>query len=340
MSATTMTSEKQSDVTVRLDDRVRLLGAVLAATNYPEQMQKIKPHGTHAHARATIKHIQDHREHPAVKSTQELLDKGTPIEALFTLMLMIGDLPDLSIGALPPWAPAGYNDQLRDFYTKANLAEFWETDNMPWDKALKETTAIFSKVEFKDFLQPFLGDVVENFTFIPSVSYPSNHDLGLQLPNELVVIAPPPLAWGDSPPWSYDEPTMVTHSYQVALSMYSRILLRNYMRSDPEKLAEITQNELPVADHFKAQHPTWEEQFSALFSMAAVAMYFETHVGELDYKSYVLLQKKAHGMALLPGTVSVMRRYLQEVGNRYQNLLEFLPVFPKQLRVAQKIVTL
>ena len=52
MSATTITSEKQSDVRVKLDDRVRLLGAVLAATDYPEQMQRVKPHGTHAHARA------------------------------------------------------------------------------------------------------------------------------------------------------------------------------------------------------------------------------------------------------------------------------------------------
>jgi len=42
----------------------------------------------------------------------------------------------------------------------------------------------------------------------------------------------------------------------------------------------------------------------------------------------------------LPGTVSVMRRYLQEVGGgKYRNLAEFLPVFPKQLRVARKIVT-
>ena len=340
MSATTATTEKQSDVTVKLDDRVRLLGAVLAATDYPKQMQKIKPHGTHAHARATIKHVSDHKEHPAVKSTQALLDKGTPVEALFTLMMMLTDIPQLTINALPSWAPADYNDQLRDFYLTAKLEDFWKSEKVAWDKALRETTSVFSDVEFKDFLKPFLGDINETFTFIPNVSYPSNHDLGLQLKDELVVIVPPPLAWGDSPPWSYDEKTMVTHSYQVALSIYSRILLKNYMRSDPDKLTEITKNELPVADHFKAAHPTWEDQFSELFSMAAVAMYFESHVSELDYKSYVLLQKKAHGMALLPGTVSVMRRYLKEVGGRYSNLLEFLPIFPKQLRVAQKIVTL
>jgi hypothetical protein len=33
------------DVIVKLDDRVRLLSAVIAATNYPEYAQKIKPHG-------------------------------------------------------------------------------------------------------------------------------------------------------------------------------------------------------------------------------------------------------------------------------------------------------
>jgi hypothetical protein len=39
--------------------------------------------------------------------------------------------------------------------------------------------------------------------------------------------------------------------------------------------------------------------------------------------------------------MSVLRRYLSELDNgRYTDLIDFLPVFPKQLRVAKKIVTL
>jgi hypothetical protein len=70
-------------------------------------------------------------------------------------------------------------------------------------------------------------------------------------------------------------------------------------------------------------------------------MYLEEHVDKKEYRSYMLMEKKARGMSMLPGTVSVLRRYLQEVGrsDKYTNLIEFLPVFAKQLRVARKIVT-
>jgi len=87
----------QSDVTVKLDDRVRLLSAILAVTDYPEKAQKMKPHGTHYHARATNKHLANHRSHPAVQATQSLLDQNTPLEAIFALvMLNRGDLIELS----------------------------------------------------------------------------------------------------------------------------------------------------------------------------------------------------------------------------------------------------
>jgi hypothetical protein len=330
----------QSDVSVRLDDRIRLMSAVLAATDFPDKSQQRKRHGTHAHARATRKVLADHIDHPAVQATQSLLDQGTPLEALFTLVLLMS-WPELNIGTLPRWAPAGYNAHLRDFLVQTRLMEFWQTENAVWEKAYKEAGRVFAKLKIKDFFKPFLGEIREQLVFIPSISYPTDYDIGVRLPSELICVAPPPLAWGDSPPWPYDERTMVTHSYQAAMTVYARMLLLSYLRGNAEQLAEAAKNELPVTDQFKAQHPSWEDQFAALFVMAAVAMYFETHVSDIEYKSYVLMQKKAYGMALLPGTVSVLRRYLQEFSNnKYTNLLEFLPVFPKQLRVAQKIVTL
>ena len=67
----------------------------------------------------------------------------------------------------------------------------------------------------------------------------------------------------------------------------------------------IEKTELPVSDQFRALHPTWEEQFISLFVAAAVAMYLEDYVSESEAKAYVLLERKARGMQILPGTVSV-----------------------------------
>lgn len=332
-------SDNLPDVTVKLDDRMRLISAVLAATTYPDRTQQVKPHGTHFHARATQKLMAKFKTHPAVQTTQSLLDQNTPLEALYALVMLM-DWPTLTISALPPWAPNNYDTYLRDFYIKTGLEGFWKNEAAVWQKSLSEAQRVFKDVKFHDFFKPFLGEVTEKFIFMPNISYPADYDIGVQLGNELVCIAPPPLAWGDSPPWPYDEATMITYSYRAAMMVYGGILLKNYLRKHADQLAEITELELPLTDQFKARHPAWEDQFSTLFLSACVAMYLEEHVDRKEFDAFMLMERKARGMANLPGTVSVMRRYLQEVGNgKYSNLIEFLPIFPKQLRVAQRIVT-
>jgi hypothetical protein len=337
-SATTTTTI--SDVIVKLDDRIRLMSAVLTATDYPEKSQQRKPHGTHAHARATRKYLNDHLKHPAILTTQTLLDQGSPAEALFTLMFAY-QFPEMRpLAALPAWVPAGYGDQLRAFHDATDLPGWWRKERLVWEKALTEVQKVFQKVNFKPLLTPFLGEISEQFVFMPNISYPSDRELGLHYDQHLVCIAPPPLAWGDSPPWPYDEETQLMHSYRVALNQYGKILLLRYLRAHAEKVSEAAQTELPVNDQFRLQYPSWEAQFAELFVTALVAMYLEENVNEAEYKAFVLMEKKVRGMNILPGTVSVMRRYLQERGNKYNTLIEFLPLFPKQLRVAKRIVTL
>ena len=330
---------EQGDVIVRLDDRVRLLSAVLAATDFPVQAQKNKPHGTHAHARATRKYLKEHTQHPAVVATQGMLE-DTPLEALFALVTLM-TWPELTIPAMPQWAPRNYNEMLREFYAAAKLGEWWEQEKDHWEKSLQEAKNVFVSAQFHTFLTQFLGETTANFVFVPNILYPADRDLGFRVGDDVVCIAPPPLAWGDSPPWPYDEPTMHTYSIRAAMTAFGRSLLKGHFDTHPDKLEEAAKNELPVSEQFQAQYPTWRDQFSALFLSAVVAMYLEAHIHESEYKAYMLMQKKAHGMAMLPGTVSVMRRYLQEVGKggKYNNLIEFLPFFPIQLRVAKKIVT-
>lgn len=329
----------QGDVVVKLDDRVRLMSALLAATSYPASSQKLKPHGTHPHARATRKYVQAHSGHAAVEATQGLLDQGTPLAALFALTMLMS-WPELEIAALPAWAPSRYNKLLLSFYTDADLAGLWRAEDEQWQKALNQSQDVFRNVSFRPFFEPFVEKVEEGLVFIPNISYPTDKDIGFKLGNQLIAICPPPLAWGDSPPWPYNEATMVTQSLRAAIMVYGRELIIPYLREHIDQLAEVMETELPVTDQFRAQYPAWDDQFVALFLSAAVAMYLEDHVDEKEFQSYMLMEKKARGMSILPGTVSVLRRYLQEKdsSSKYSNLIEFLPIFPKQLRVAQKIV--
>lgn len=332
----------ETDVTIKVDDRVRLMCAALAATNFPQTAQSQKRHQPHAHARATAKYLLNNHydKHPAIQSLQVLLNQGTPLEALFTLALLM-EWPNLTIAGLPKWVPPDWNKQLWDFCETAKLEDFWKNDeSLAWTQAESQASNAFARIKFKGFLQNFVGEIEEELIFVPNVSYPADRELGLRVQNDLVAIIPPTLAWGESPPWPYDEETMLTQSYRAALTQYARLLLLAYLRNNADKVAEATQKALPVNDQFKATYPTWEEQFITLFVAGSVAVYLEDYINPAEAKAYILMEKKARGMTILPGTVSVLRRFLQEVGNRYETLADFLSVFPAQLRVAKKIVTM
>lgn len=332
-------STQASTVTVKLDDRLRLLALALAATNHPEKAQEKKRHQPHSHARGTRKYLLDngYNSHPAITDLQTMLDQNVPLEALFTL-IMFFDWPQLKIKALPPWVAKDWNVHLWDFYQTAKIQEYWGNDNGVWDQAEAQSKKVFEKVHFHEFLKPFVGDVKDELIFMPNLCYPADENIGIRVGNQLFAITPPPLAWGDSPPWPYDEESMYNHSYRASLIEWGRMLLQTYLRQHADAVEEASKKDMPVNDTFKEQHPTWEDQFISLFVSAAVAIYLEDYVNKAEAKSYILMEKKAHGMTILPGTVSVMRRYMSEVGNRYNNLIEFLPIFPTQLRVAKKIV--
>lgn len=328
-----------SDVTVKIDDRIRLLSIALAATDHPEKAQQKKRHQPHSHARGMRKYMLDHgyNSHPAVQGLQAMLDHQVPLTALYTLVMMC-DWPNMKIKAMPPFVPDNWNTHLWDLFQTAKIKDYWGNDNNVWAQAEAQSQRVFGKVQFHEFLTPFVGEFKEKLTFMPNLGYPADENIGIRVKKELIAITPPPLAWGDSPPWPFDEESMYHNSYRAALNEFGRMLLHAYLHKHADKLEEASQKDMPVDDKFKADHPTWEDQFTELFISAIVAIYLEDHMSKGEAKSYILMEKKAHGMTILPGTVSVMRRYLQEVGNRYDNLSEFLPIFPSQLRVAKKIV--
>jgi len=329
-------------VRVIVDDRVRLLSAALSVTNFPQSAQDRKRHHAHAHARATTKYITERglQAHPAVVQLQGLLDQGAPLEAVYTLALAL-EWPGLQNTELPRWVPDGWNEQLWSFYEAADLGGWWEHTRQAWDSAEAQSRSAFNDVSFQAFLEPFVAEVNEEMLFIPNLCYPADQEVGVRVNNQLISIVPPPLAWGESPPWPFDEESMrAQHTFRAALGQYARLLMTTYLRQNQDAVAEVADQELPVSDALRAQYPTWEEQFVTLFVSAAVAIYLEDHVSPAEAKGFMVMEKKVHNMEALPAVANVLRRFLQERGNRYETLAEFLSVFPKQVRVAKRIISL
>jgi hypothetical protein len=328
---------EQSEVLVRLEDRCRLLSAVLSLTTYPDTR---KPHGTHAHARNTRKYLLEHKAHPAVAGLQALLDAKTPLETLYAFVLTL-PFPALTLptgATLPAHMPADWAAHLADFYQKSNLAKLWQDEKDMWDKANKESKRIFNNAKFKTFLEPFVGKIAEQIVFVPNISYPTDQKVNVKVGSELIAIVHPDLAWGESPPWPYDE--RPDHVYNAIFVQVSQLVLQPMLQAHADKITEIAkENELPLPDTFKAQYPTWADQFVGLFSSAATAMYLQDFVSDKDAKGYLLVERKSRNLSILPGTISVLRRYAQN-RSQYADLIDFLPVFPKQLRVAKKIMSM
>lgn len=333
-------------IRVIIDNRMRLLGTALAATSFPQQAQARKRHHAHAHARSLTKHLTDRgmTTHPAIVALQGMLDQDTPLEALFTLVMLMTWETGLPLKAAPAWMPENFNQQLWDFYEAGEIESLWQDEHNgkpAWSKAEAQAQNAFNDVYFKEVLTPFVGEIDEEFVFMPNVSYPADRNLGIRVGNRLIAIVPPPLAWGESAPWPYDEDTRLgEHTYPAALSQYARLLMKAYFVKHADQVSEASRKPLPVNDTLKARHPTWEDQFIALFMSAVVAIYLEDYVSATEARGYLLMERKVRNMTILPGTISVLRRYLQERGNKFETLADFLSVFPIQLKVARKIVTL
>jgi hypothetical protein len=325
-------------VIIRIDDRVRLMSAVLAATNYPDKSQERKKHGTHLHARGTRKLVAEHNHHPAVHAMQYLLDQDIPLASMYSYVLRL-TWPGLAADEMPRWVPPRWNEHLKHFYELTKLSKWWTDEAAQWEPPMRHLREIFGKVDLYSFLEPFFGPVVETLVFMPNISYPSDQNIGLRIGGELIAIIPPPIAWGDSPPWPYKDDEAL--AYRAALTEYISILMSAFMSQNAELIKSLAERPLPMEDKFVAKHPTWQDQFTALFKAAVIALFLEDSVSTLEAKSFMQYMQKVEHLTAMPGIITIFRRYLDEYkAGRYPSFADYLPSFQKHLRVVKTIAAL
>jgi hypothetical protein len=323
---------------VHIDNRARLMSAVLSATTWPQTEQMRRRHRAHVHARNTARRVQGFDGHPAVDTLQTLLDHGTPLEAIYTYALNLS-WPDFKLKHALPWAPLHWNEQLGDFFVKTDLASWWAEEEHIWRLAQEQTFKTVIQADIYAFFRPFVGEIAEQLVLMPNVSYPSDSEIGVRVDGELYCIAPPRIAWGDNEPWPFDEDA--AHLFRGALKEYARLLMVSYLRQNAAEVAPVAGKPLPIGDTFRQHYPTWGDQFTQLFVTGAVAVFLEQALSEREAKAYILMENRLHGLAILPGVVSVLKRYISEYNEgRYERFAEFLPNFPRHLRVAKSIVSL
>jgi hypothetical protein len=276
-----------SSLSICLDDGARLVMAILAAGDWPAREQQEQSHAVHPQAKITRQHVMAYAGHAAVTGANELLDRGAGVDVFFTAVLR-SRWPNLAPEeALPPPLGDGrWLQQAADFYHQTALATtLWPGQRQAWDEALRDLSRIFGNGHLARFLNRLNGrPLSHNLFIVPNLVYPALRPLLIETAKTLVIILPPPKAYGESPPWPYRE------GVDWVLSRSCRSLA-----------AHVWQKELASLDACQR----------SLRLHAATTLFLAESLGEAEATAYLIRSKKQYQLPQLPAVVEELRDRLQ-----------------------------
>jgi len=284
-----------TQIQVTVDERLRLVTAVLAASDWPEIEQKERAHAVHPHAKQMRHAVQVYSSHPAVYSVNEALLNGVSLDDLFSAALRC-TWPDFTpIEQLPRILQVEvWVQNLAAFVKETAIVDtFWPEHQSVWAESTNELAAIFKESPLSDFLAQLPGHPVEKaIVIMPTLVYPALKAVLAASEKSLTLMLPPPIAVGESPPWPYHE-----DPGWVVAKTCERLLF--YLLAP--RLGPLTQPEKET------------------IVRAAITLCLERSVDEFEARAYLLRSKKAFNLPQLPQMVEKIRELLPK-GGLPQNL--------------------
>jgi hypothetical protein len=272
-----------SELKVVIDERARLVTAVLAASRWPEIEQEQAPHAVHAHSKQVRQQVRPLAAHPAALQLNIGLDGGRPLADFFTAALR-SHWPNFTPAETLPEGLADWTATLPGFAAQAGLPDFWTAHAAPWEEARAGLAAIFAQSQIMSFLGHLLGQSVpKDVAVMPTITYPMLNPVLAETAVTLYFILPPAKAWGESPPWPHGEDP----GWAIAQTCWH---LANYFLAGT--LAGL------------------DEAGQALLLHAAVTLCLEADFDEAEAMAYLVRSKKEHKLPRLPLVVEQLRDYL------------------------------
>jgi hypothetical protein len=266
-----------STITVRLDDRLRLAGVLLAAGDWPEREQREKAYKPHRVAEHAHRYFAPHSSHPAVSGALAVVGDGSGLDTLYAHAL----------NAAWPDELAGH---VASFRSAARLDEFWTETESAWTQAADDALAVLSRTDLRGFLIDLIGPQDRAFVFVPNLLYPGRRRVGCASASEVVVASHTPIAWGTSHPWRFSE--RPDESLALIGEAFARFLF-----------AEALSLSKGHADR-KAQ--------AEVLGAAAAVLFLRQAEGEAAGDQYMVMEKKARGLKTLPAAVAALEPLLAD----------------------------
>lgn len=258
-----------SPITVRIDDRLRLAGAMLAAGDWPNREQAAKPYKPHRAAEHARKYFSAWAAHPAVTAVNGLVGNGEGLRALYGHALN-GDWPgDLGL-------------QMKEFASTAHLENFWAETQADWVQAEADVAEVLQRADLAHFLAEMFGPLARALVVTPNLLFPGLIPLVVQSVQERVLCAPPPKAWGASPPWRYNErPDEVLAAFSEAFA-------------------------------HSALEATALKPQAGLWALAAAVLFLRQAEGDGAGDQFMLMEKRTRNLPQLPTAVLALETYLAQ----------------------------
>jgi hypothetical protein len=281
-----------SEVTVCLNDRARLVMALLAASDWPEQEQARERHAVHPHAKLTRHRLTAYADHRAVSFINEILLQGADVASFFAVALWGHGQEQPGVNhESSPFAANTWLQQLADFERDIDLsALLWREQQLEWDAAIADLQAIFHDNRLAEFAGHLCGrDLVQPIFVMPNLIYPALSSILVKTATSLYLVLPPPKAFGESRPWPYCE------GIDWVLSESCRHVAAHFLADDLSKL---------------------DERQESLLLHAAATIFLEQVLNDGEALSYLVRTKKQHKLPELPAVTERLRLYLEAPDGR------------------------
>lgn len=278
-----------STVIVRTDDRLRLAGTLLAASAWPDHEQNVKAYKPHRVAEQAHKHFISAGSHPAVTGALALVGAGEGLTALYSHALNADWPGDLAA-------------QVADFKATVQPETFWAETHADWEQAENDVRAVLARADLAQFLADLFGPPAHPLGFAPNLLYPGRQSVAARSAEEVMVCAPPPIAWGTSPPWRYSErPDEVLAALSEA---FTRFLFEIHLPSEHESLR-------PRA---------------GVFALASAVLFLRQAEGEAAGDQFMVMEKRTRNLPNLPAVVAVLDPILADRrAGKYAGFADYAP---------------
>lgn len=264
-----------ASLSITIDERLRLVTAVLAASSWPAEEQAQLTHAVHPQAKQVRHFVQPFASHPAVNGANEALLNGVPLTDLFSAALGC-TWPDFTPTADLPHV-LKINDwvqSLADFARESSIETlFWGPQTAVWQEAAAALQTIFTEDRLLTALGQ-LGVVADTAVLLmPNLVFPALSPVVATAHGTLALLLAPPKAVGESPPWPFDEDpgwVVATAAEQLAPPLLAA------------DLAQFSADQQAMATHLAAAH-----------CLAAL-------LDDYEAQAYLLRAKKANHLPQLP----------------------------------------